>query len=141
MSRFRLLLSESWASLRQNLSTTVAATMTVLIGMCLLGLFLALGTWVLAWSGHLQDQLRVKVNFCTTISMQGECSQDATKEQEQAVGTALRSNPYVKPDGVVFVSKEKGLRQFKHDNPTEFANAYGLLTANPLPDEWVVTTK
>jgi len=41
--RLRLLLSESLRSLTANLSTTVAATMTVLIGMFLLGLFIALG--------------------------------------------------------------------------------------------------
>jgi cell division transport system permease protein len=137
MSRARLLLSESWASIRQNLSTTVAATMTVLIGMCLLGLFIALGTWVLSWSSHLQDQLRVKVNFCTTISMP-ECAKDATDAQIQAVGAALRSDPNVKK--VVFVSKEQGLADWKKNNPSEFAGAYGLLPANPLPDEWVVTT-
>src|SRR2546423_6923563 len=106
MSRARLLLSESWQSIRQNLSTTVAATMTVLIGMCLLGLFIALGTWVLSWSNHLQDELRVKVNFCTTISMP-ECSQNATQAQVDAVGTALRRDPRVK--SVVFISKEKAL--------------------------------
>ena len=50
MSQARLLFSEAWASIRMNLSTTFAATMTVLIGMCLLGLFIALGTWVLSWS-------------------------------------------------------------------------------------------
>jgi cell division transport system permease protein len=130
--------SESWASIRQNLSTTVAATMTVLIGMCLLGLFLALGTWVLSWSGHLQDELRVKVNFCTTISMQGECSKDATTAQEHAVRAALRRDPQV--EDVQFVSKANGLKKFKHDNPTEFDKAWGLLPANPLPDEYVVTT-
>ena len=42
--RSRLLFSEAWRSLGANLSTTVAATMTVLIGMFLLGLFIALGT-------------------------------------------------------------------------------------------------
>ncbi len=138
MSRARLLLSESWQSIRQNLSTTVAATTTVLIGMCLLGLFIALGTWVLSWSNHLQDELRVKVNFCTTISMP-ECSKDATQAQEHAVGAALRRDPHVKH--VVFVSKAEGLREFKKENPTAFAGAYNLLLGNPIPDEWVVTTK
>ena len=42
MTQVRLLFSEAWASIRMNLSTTFAATMTVLIGMCLLGLFIAL---------------------------------------------------------------------------------------------------
>ncbi len=136
MSRARLLLSESWASIRQNLSTTVAATMTVLIGMCLLGLFIALGTWVLSWSNHLQDQLRVKVNFCTTASMP-ECAQDATKAQIQAVGAALRSDGAVKH--LVFKTKAENLEQVKKDNP-ELAGAYSLLPENPLPDTWVVTT-
>ena len=40
----RLRLSESIRSLGANLSTTIAATMTVLIGMFLLGLFIALGS-------------------------------------------------------------------------------------------------
>jgi len=138
MSRARLLLSESWQSIRQNLSTTVAATMTVLIGMCLLGLFLALGTWVLSWSNHLQDELRVKVAFCTTVSML-DCKHDATKAQRAAVGAALHSDSRVQ--NVVFVSKKEGLAQFKKDNPTLFAQDYSMLLANPLPDEWVVTTK
>ena len=63
MSRVRLLFSEAWSSIRMNLSTTFAATMTVLIGMCLLGLFIALGTWVLSWSNHVQKELR-----CTSTS-------------------------------------------------------------------------
>ena len=46
----KLLVSEAWRSLGANLSTTVAATMTVLIGMFLLGLFIALGTWMVSWS-------------------------------------------------------------------------------------------
>ena len=46
--RLRLLVSEAVRSLGANISTTVAATMTVLIGMFLLGLFVALGTWALS---------------------------------------------------------------------------------------------
>ena len=37
--------------------------MTVLIGMFLLGLFIALGTWVLSWSDHVKKGLQVKVYF------------------------------------------------------------------------------
>ncbi len=63
MSRIRLLFSEAWSSISQNISTTFAATMTVLIGMFLLGLFIALGTWVLSWSDHVKKELSVKVFF------------------------------------------------------------------------------
>ncbi len=63
MSRVRLLFSEAWSSIRMNISTTFAAIMTVLIGMFLLGLFIALGTWVLSWSDHVKKELQVKVYF------------------------------------------------------------------------------
>ena len=64
--RLRLLVSEAWRSLGANLSTTFAATMTVLVGMFLLGLFIALGTWTLSWSNHVKRELIVKVYFRTT---------------------------------------------------------------------------
>ncbi|HEX8082648.1 MAG TPA: hypothetical protein VF529_00050, partial [Solirubrobacteraceae bacterium] len=65
MNRLRMVVSESIRSLGANLSTSVAATMTVLIGMFLLGLFIALGTWVLSWSDQAQRKLLVKAYFCT----------------------------------------------------------------------------
>src|SRR5436189_3932088 len=83
MTQVRLLFSEAWASIRMNLSTTVAATMTVLIGMCLLGLFIGLGTWVLSWSNHIQKELQVHVYL----------ARDATKSQEYVVGAKPRSDP------------------------------------------------
>lgn len=123
MSQARLLFSEAWSSIRMNLSTTFAATMTVLIGMCLLGLFIALGTWVLSWSNHIQKELQVHVYF----------QSNATKQQENAVGARLRHDPRVKR--VVFVSKEQALEQMKkqfHDLTTV------PLPSNPLPDAYTV---
>jgi cell division transport system permease protein len=134
MSQARLLFSEAWASIRMNLSTTFAATMTVLIGMCLLGLFIALGTWVLSWSNHIQKELQVQVYLCTTTSM-ADCAANATPAQIAAVGSSLRHDPHVQ--SVSFVSKEKGLAQYKKDNPKQFP--WGLLPGNPLPDKWIVT--
>ena len=63
--RVRLLVSEAWRSLGANVSTTVAATMTVLVGMFLLGLFIALGSWTVSWSNHVKRELIVKVEFNT----------------------------------------------------------------------------
>ena len=126
MSRVRLLFSEAWASIRMNLSTTFAATMTVLIGMCLLGLFIALGTWVLSWSNHIQKELQVHVYFAT----------DATKRQENAVAANLRSDQHVKH--VTFVSKGDALVQMKKQFPEMFKAG---LPNNPLPDSYVVVPK
>ena len=46
--RLRLLFSESLRSMTANISTTAAATLTVLIGMFLVGVLLAFGTWARA---------------------------------------------------------------------------------------------
>jgi cell division transport system permease protein len=138
MSRVRLLFSEAWSSIRMNLSTTFAATMTVLIGMCLLGLFIALGTWVLSWSNHIQKELQVQVYLCSTVSVSmTDCSANATPAQEQAVGQALRHDPHVQK--VTYVSKAEGLKECKKNNCLALAGAYSYLPGNPLPDKWVVT--
>ena len=63
MTRFKLVFSEAVRSIGANLSTSIAATMTVLIGMFLLGLSIALGSWVVSWSDHVKSQLEVKVFF------------------------------------------------------------------------------
>ena len=56
--RLRMVVTESVRSLTANLSTTVAATMTVLIGMFLLGLFIALGTGSISWTNHVKKRAR-----------------------------------------------------------------------------------
>ncbi len=76
MSRFKLVFSEAVRSITANLSTSIAATMTVLIGMFLLGLFIALGSWVISWSDHVKSELQIKVYFVD----------DVTPKQVNAVG-------------------------------------------------------
>ncbi len=43
--RLRMLISEALRSMTANISTTLAATLTVLIGMFLVGVLVAFGTW------------------------------------------------------------------------------------------------
>jgi cell division transport system permease protein len=124
MSRVRLLFSEAWSSISQNISTTFAATMTVLIGMFLLGLFIALGTWVLSWSNHVKKELQVKVYFAQTTS----------PAQEYAVRQQLAKDPRVKK--IVFVSKEQAQKTMAKKFPTLYKTP---LPSNPLPDSWVIT--
>jgi cell division transport system permease protein len=123
--RFRLLVSEAWRSLGANLSTTVAATMTVLIGMFLLGLFIALGTWTVSWSNHVKRQLVVKVYFLPK----------ATATQKDDVARMLQQNQYVKPGAIKYVSKEDALKQMRKKYPDLVKN----LTSNPFPDTLEVT--
>ena len=123
-ARLRLLFSEAWSSITANISTTFAATMTVLIGMFLLGLFIALGTWVLSWSDHVKKELQVKVYFAA----------GASDAQEVEVGQELRKDPRVKL--VTFVSKEKAEKQMREKFPELYRTP---LPSNPLPDAWIVT--
>lgn len=125
MNRVRLLVSESLRSLGANLSTTVAATMTVLIGMFLLGLFIALGTWVVSWSNHVKKELIVKVFF----------QEDATAQQINAVRIRLESNELV--NSVTFVSKEEALERMRKKYPDLVEN----LPYNPLPASEEVVPK
>jgi cell division transport system permease protein len=119
--RFKLLVSEAWRSLGANLSTTVAATMTVLISMFLLGLFIGFGTWMDSWSSHVKSELLVKVYF----------KPGATSAEKDNLGRELQQNQYVATrNGVVYVSKEAALADMKRRFPALVAG----VAYNPLPD-------
>jgi len=120
--RMRLLFSESIRSLGANLSTTVAATMTVLIGMFLLGLFIALGSWVVSWSDHVKRDLLVKVFFV----------EDAKTPQFNTIRTQLEADPRIK--SISFVSKDDALKRMREKFPELTAN----LPSNPLPASYEV---
>src|ERR671927_667362 len=124
MQRFRLLFGEAIRSLGANISTTAAATMTVLIGMFLLGFLIGLSTWAFSLSNHYKHELVVKVFF----------NKEATAKQENAVRVRLESDPRVKH--VTFVPASEGLKQMQKKNPDLFKS--GTLPYNPLGDAYTV---
>jgi cell division transport system permease protein len=126
--RSRLFISEAFRSLAANLSTSVAAVMTVLIGMFLLGLFIALGSWVISWTNHVKKDLVVNVYFCTELT----CGEEAGPKQIDAVRAQLASNPDVKEFS--FISKEQALEEMKKRYPEITEN----LARNPLPPAYEV---
>jgi cell division transport system permease protein len=123
--RTKLFVSEAVRSIGANISTTVAATMTVLIGMFLLGLFIALFSWVNSWTDHVRKDVLVKVFFV----------QDASEAQINAVRSKILTFPETKD--AVFVSKEEALRRMKEKYPDLTKN----LSSNPLPAAFEVTPK
>jgi len=127
MPRAKLFFSEAFRSIGANLSTTVAATMTVLIGMFLLGLFIALFSWVNSWTDHVRKDVLVKVYF--------EQQPEATQAQINAVGAKISTFPETKT--VVFVSKDEAIDRMRAKYPELVKN----LTANPLPNAFEVTPK
>ena len=123
MTRFKLVFSEAVRSIGANISTSIAATMTVLIGMFLLGLSIALGSWVVSWSDHVKSQLEVKVFFVDGV----------TPKQVNAVSRNLSTDPRIKE--YQFVSKTEALKRMKQKYPQLTAN----LPSNPLPASYEVT--
>lgn len=122
MTRLRLVVSEAVRSIRSNLSTSFAATMTVLIGMFLLGLLIALGTWVVSWSDHVKSQLEVKVFFVETVKPKEVNTVRLYLEQDERVREFR------------FVSKSDALRRMQRRYPELTAN----LPSNPLPASYEV---
>jgi cell division transport system permease protein len=144
--RLRVIAAESWRSLVANLSTTLAATLTVVIAMFLLGLSIALGTLLLSYGDSVKRQLGVDVFFCTAsdipsarkdagLSPLASCSGEATKAQENKVAAMLQADPRVRR--LEYVSKEEALRIMRKKHPDE-VNA---LPANPFPDKIRVIPK
>jgi cell division transport system permease protein len=123
--RAKLFVSEALRSITSNLSTTVAATMTVLIGMFLLGLFIALGSWVVSWTDNVKKDVIVKVFF----------DQDAEAAQINAVRNRLVRMPEV--GRVAYVSADDALTEMRRKFPELTEN----LASNPLPPSFRVTPK
>jgi cell division transport system permease protein len=128
--RFRVVVGEALRSLGASMSTTVAATLTVLIGMFVLGLTIALGTWVLAWADHAEKQLLVKVRLCQ--AGRPGCSGDFTAKQAEQVRLMLARD--VRVAKITYVSEKDALADMRKRYPELVEN----LTYNPLPASFEV---
>jgi len=124
--RTRIFFTEAFRSLGANISTTAAAVMTVLIGMFLLGLFIALGTWVLSWTNHVKKDVIVNAYFCTDLT----CGKPATTDQIEAVRRQIDASPFVKE--FTFVSAADALEEMKKKYPDLTKD----LARNPLPPSY-----
>ena len=120
------MLGEAVRSIGANVSTTVAATMTVLIGMFLLGLFIAFATYAHSWSDHVKDELVVKVFFDRT----------AVPQNVEAIRVKLESDPRVDKEQLQFISAAEGLEKMRKERP-DFFGGSGL-PYNPLGAAYTV---
>jgi cell division transport system permease protein len=131
--RLRLLVSEALRSVTANLSTTFAATATILIGMFLVGVLIAFGTYARSWSDQKKGELLVEVFYCA----ESTCDKAATQEQITAVRRKLDpgSNELVRT--VDFVPKEEALETMTKSHPDIVSG----IPYNPLPDAHRVIPK
>src|SRR4051794_34660593 len=123
--RLRLVVGEAVRSIQASMSTTVAATLTVLIGMFVLGLTIALRTWGISWSDHVKKELLVKVYFENT----------ATPKEINKVRVRLAKDPQIKE--FRFVSRRDALVEMQRKFPELVKN----LAYNPLPASYEIVPK
>jgi cell division transport system permease protein len=131
--KLRVVVAEAWRSLTASLSTTLAAALTVLIGMFLVGLLIGLGTWARSWSEHAKSQLDLNVYLCTSTT----CDQEVTVAQKNAIRVKLQNDPRIGPQGVKYIPKEEGFRDLCKRQSDLCSN----VISNPLPDAFKVTPK
>ena len=131
--KLRLVTGEALRSLAASMSTTVAATLTVLIGMFVLGLTIALGTWVLSWSDHVKKQLLVQTYFC--VSGAKGCPRSATPQEIEGVRRFIAQDARVK--SFTYVPPAQALKEMRRKFPDLVEN----LSSNPLPPSFKVIPK
>jgi cell division transport system permease protein len=123
MRRADFFLVEAVRALRNNLATTVAATVTVLIVLYFLGVFVLFGTYLYAKVDKERSGVRVTVYL----------DKRASDQQVAAIGARLRQNPDVKPSAVEFVSKAEAWQRLKERVPK---TVWESVLTNPLPASW-----
>src|SRR5215471_5041647 len=129
--RIKLLLSEAWHSTTSNVSTTVAATLTVLAAMFVLGCAIGLITLLNSYGNHVKSEIKFNVFYCSDIS----CPRHgfASVKEKNRVANWLAANPEIKT--VKFVPRAVAFRKLLKTHP----QYRGTLPSNPLPDAEEVT--
>ena len=120
------MLGEAVRSIGANVSTTVAATLTVLIGMFLLGLFIAFASYANSWSDHVKRELVVKVFF----------DRGTAPQNVETVRVKLDSDPRVQR--FAFISANQALKNLRKSRPEFFRSE---LPYNPLGHAYTVIPK
>ena len=123
MRRADFFLLEAVRALRNNLATTVAATVTVLIVLYFLGVFVLFGTYLYAKVDKERSGVRVTVYL----------DKRASDQQVKSIGARLRQNPDVKPNAVEYVSKAEAWQRLKERVPK---TVWESVLTNPLPASW-----
>ncbi|MCL1880051.1 MAG: permease-like cell division protein FtsX [Actinomycetia bacterium] len=113
---------EAFSGFRRNLSTVVGAVVTIFLSLLVIGAFTILTLVVNKLMGSVESQVSI------TIFLDDK----AGTADIQALQDFIKSQPYVGqgPDGVVFVTKEQAMENFKEFAGPNYANT---LSSNPLP--------
>lgn len=126
MRRLFYLVREAWANMRTNRTTTIVAVLTTAFTLACVGIFLLLYVNLRNAAGSLQEDVKVMVYLEDRLP--GEKMQELERK--------LRTDRMVA--GLLFISKEQALGEFRAQFPSESHLLEGL-GENPLPASFVVT--
>jgi cell division transport system permease protein len=113
--RFRHILSETRAGLRQNLTMTLAVIMTMWVSLSLFGAGLLASQQVDLMKGRWYDKIEISIFLCTKDTRGDQCEpgQDVTQAQKDVIRATLEANPEVAPDGIYFETKQEAWEEFQ----------------------------
>jgi len=120
--RFGFFLREAMRAMRRSAAPSFAALATVVVTLIVVGVFIPIVQATRGAANSVRGRVLVDVYMKTS----------ATSADDQRVHRELLAVPHVKH--VVFESKQQAYDQQRKQNPA----AYGLLSANPLPDTYHV---
>ena len=106
--RFRHILSETRAGLRQNLTMTLAVIMTMWVSLSLFGAGLLASQQVDLMKGRWYDKIEISIFLCAKDTRGDQCDpgQDVTQGQKDEIQRTLEGNPEVAQDGIYFETKQ-----------------------------------
>jgi cell division transport system permease protein len=113
--RFRHIISETLAGLRQNLTMTLAVIMTMWVSLSLFGAGLLANQQVELMKGRWYDKIEISIFLCTKDTRGDQCEpgQDVTQPQKDAIRSTLQANPEVAAGGIYFETKEEAYAEFQ----------------------------
>ena len=130
LNRLGYWLRETLASLRRNLTLTVAAVLTAAVSLLLLGVALlarqGVGNQLVQWKGGVQFIVFMKA--------------DATEDQIQSVRQALAESPQVDDAKTVYLDKPAAFQEFQRIFRDQKTIAESL-TVNDIPPNFKVVPK
>jgi cell division transport system permease protein len=126
MRWFLYLFREAWVNLRTNRTTTVVAILTTAFTLACVGIFLLLYVNLRNAADWLQKDIKI------LVYLDDQVSHDQTQELEGR----LKADRMV--EGLLYISKEQALGEFRSQFPSDFHLLEGL-GENPLPASFVVT--
>jgi cell division transport system permease protein len=133
IGRIKLLLSEAWRSTTSNVSTTLAATLTVLAALFVLGCAIGLITLLNSYGNHVKSEIKFNVYYCSDITCPAHGF--ASAKEIDHVRAWLEADPRVKT--VEFIPRAVAFRKLLKQHP-QYKNT---IPSNPLPDAELVTPK